>query len=520
MNKHLLLFTFLLSFSSAFSQTNKNDLKRFRYNSKKVNFAPKILLDEEVIKPQLTPPTRIGNFARPEFTYNANRNDSCGIDTLKYYASKASTIGFYTMNDTTSAGNNYNSGFAQFYEAPQDINIHGACFYAAGLDTNNYVDVTVSLYNADANKLPTTIITQKTISINTLYNASDINSMLQCVSFDSVITLNHSYAIAVNTNTLTNFFVGGNSSTNADGAGEDNGSLFYSDSSFLSFVGWYKMLQFTTPTAFWDFDFLLEPTVSYDYSIELTVNDSLICSGDSICFNLGESAVANNKFHTPIVGSIISTQLGDGNTSTDLNNCHTYNNGGNYTLESNKNLIGWTTSCPSSSSLSLNVMETPTANFSWTHNGNGLVTFTDSSSLGIDVNWDFGDFSGSSTDQDPYYQYSDLSDTNTVTLTVSNMCGTDSTTKDISFKANNYNEKFLNNQIKVFPVPVKDILNINYKGNITLNIEIIDITGKTVFRKNNLTPSNIINTNNLSKGLYYLNFKTNQNTITRKIIVE
>ena len=470
-----------------------------------------------MIKPQLTPPTRIGNFARPEFTYNANRNDSCGIDTLKYYASKASSIGFYTMNDTTSAGNNYNSGYAQYYEAPQNINIHGACFYAAGLDTSNYVDITVSLYNVDANKLPTTVITQKTISVNTLYNINDINSMQQCVSFDSVITVNTPYAISVNTNTTAQFFVGGNSSANNDGNGEANGSLFYSDTSFISFVGWYNMFSFG---AGWDFDFFLEPTVSYDYAVELTANDSLICSGDSICFNVGESAVANNKFYSPLVGSVISTQLGDGNTSTDLNNCHTYNNGGNYTLESNKNFIGWNTSCPSSSNWSLNVMETPTANFNWTHNGNGLVTFTDSSNFGIDFNWDFGDFSGTSTDQDPYYQYSDLSDTNTVTLAVSNMCGTDSITKDISFIATNYNENFLNSDIKVFPVPVKDILNINYKGNTTLTLEIIDITGKTVFRKNSLNPNNTINTNNLAKGLYYLNFKTNQNTITRKIVVE
>ena len=78
------------------------------------------------------------------------------------------------------------------------------------------------------------------------------------------------------------------------------------------------------------------------------------------------------------------------------------------------------------------------------------------------------------------------------------------------------------NQIAVFPNPSTGIFNIAF-GNLNPNkIEVYDITGKLIMKKDSLEVSGINQTNidlsNTSNGVYFVKISTENNTITKRII--
>ncbi len=76
-------------------------------------------------------------------------------------------------------------------------------------------------------------------------------------------------------------------------------------------------------------------------------------------------------------------------------------------------------------------------------------------------------------------------------------------------------EKFIN-QIKVYPNPVQDKLNIDYKGSDFLTLNILDIRGAVILENVTLSPT--IDTSQLSKGLYFLEIKSDQGEMIVKFI--
>lgn len=82
-------------------------------------------------------------------------------------------------------------------------------------------------------------------------------------------------------------------------------------------------------------------------------------------------------------------------------------------------------------------------------------------------------------------------------------------------------ESFEANQIAVFPNPSKGIFNIGF-GNLSPNqIEVYDISGKLIMKKNKLEVSNnqtSIDLSNASNGVYFVKIATENNTITKRII--
>lgn len=76
-------------------------------------------------------------------------------------------------------------------------------------------------------------------------------------------------------------------------------------------------------------------------------------------------------------------------------------------------------------------------------------------------------------------------------------------------------EKFIN-QIKVYPNPVQDKLNIDYKGSDFLTLNILDIRGAVILENVTLSPT--IDTSQLSKGLYFLEIKSDHGEMIVKFI--
>ena len=72
-----------------------------------------------------------------------------------------------------------------------------------------------------------------------------------------------------------------------------------------------------------------------------------------------------------------------------------------------------------------------------------------------------------------------------------------------------------NNNIKIYPNPVKDELYITTESSVT-KVEIYNADGKLVIQENNFTGK--VNVSSLAKGVYVVTIYMTQGTVVRKII--
>ncbi|MBU2887907.1 PKD domain-containing protein, partial [Gilvimarinus agarilyticus] len=149
---------------------------------------------------------------------------------------------------------------------------------------------------------------------------------------------------------------------------------------------------------------------------------SSLCSNSDITFT--------NLTHENGASDAVSYlwDFGDGTTSSDKNPVYAFADAGTKTVSLTAMIPGCTTSVYSDD---IEIIEGPTVAFSYTNNCfEEAIQFTDAST-GSDITtytWDFGDETGSSTDQNPTYTFSATGDYE-IRLTVSNLanCETSST---------------------------------------------------------------------------------------------
>ena len=80
------------------------------------------------------------------------------------------------------------------------------------------------------------------------------------------------------------------------------------------------------------------------------------------------------------------------------------------------------------------------------------------------------------------------------------------------------NEEFELNSIKFYPNPVKDILHLDTKNQQITGFKIIDLTGKIVYKT--IPQAYRVNLQNLSPGMYLVNVKTKNGSLSKKIILK
>ena len=73
------------------------------------------------------------------------------------------------------------------------------------------------------------------------------------------------------------------------------------------------------------------------------------------------------------------------------------------------------------------------------------------------------------------------------------------------------------NSVKMFPNPAKDYVRFSTNSNKSLNIEIFDLTGKSVLRVNDA--QNEVNISGLNSGLYFVQMTLGTQRATKKLIV-
>lgn len=153
--------------------------------------------------------------------------------------------------------------------------------------------------------------------------------------------------------------------------------------------------------------------------------------------------------------------------------------------------------------------ELPDASFSTQQNGY-VVAFTPSTPVAMSYTWDFGDGSTINTKL-PIHTYTE-NGTYTVTLTIENVCGTDTKTQEVVVNVVGIEE--LNAEksgISVFPNPTNDKFVIGFDKHIEglVVVELMDMQGRKVLQQSSLLADNLtVDVSNMQPGMYILRLTT------------
>ncbi len=457
-----------------------------------------------------------------QFVSYKNGIDSCGVDTLEYLINKNTVLEWYYLADTTfnNGGNvhDYYSRYAQYYDAPQDIDIHGASFYAYLFTAGDSAEVTVGLYTATADSFPDQLVTQTSVWVYDDFNNFNLNVMKQRVSFDSVVTMSQPYLIALETSTTEQLLVLSNSFVNSDGDGEGLGFTYYSNPNFPSSHGWYDQTNFA---ANWDFDWIIEPAVSYHFDPSFSLSSSSSCEGDSVCIvnTTADSVVRNKMYNQNAPLGSLSYDWGDGALSSGvLEPCHIYSTQGFYDVEMIES-FGWTTSCSMTRMHSVTIDPLPNASFSFVDNLGGSITFSDLSSNADSIVWDLGDASAPLTDSSFNYTYAQSGQSYTVTLIAYNDCGSDTATQTVLPDPTSIDENF-GATVNIYPNPNKGILHINASNSNhdAIQIELLNMVGEVIL-SDQMVQRKTISMETLANGVYFVKFKLGDSIATKRVVL-
>ena len=164
---------------------------------------------------------------------------------------------------------------------------------------------------------------------------------------------------------------------------------------------------------------------------------------------------------------------------------------------------------------------TPTAVGSFSTNGN-IVTFSNTSTGASSYSWDFGDFTNSSASA-PVHAYA-VNGNYQVVLTAINGNCTDTTVFNVAITVSIEELMGLSN-LTIYPNPASETAVISFDNTLgnSFDIQLIDQLGRVIMSQNGVQASGsnmvTIDLTNLSDGLYSIQLTSNQNTISKRLIV-
>lgn len=239
------------------------------------------------------------------------------------------------------------------------------------------------------------------------------------------------------------------------------------------------------------------PTAVADFEF----ND--VCDGDSVFF-------INTTQYEGTDELVYMWNFGDGSNSTDIDPVHLYNNTVSYKVQLFATAVS---ECKDSVLYEVNVYEIPDSEFDIVQNGL-TVTLTPANINAASYSWEFGD-GNNSEEKEPVHTYSEGGEY-TISLTIISENGCSNTTEHSTAVTSVFSEKLFQNNINIYPNPVRVgsslQLMLNSQYNDYISVQITDVSGRIVlenrsFRiESGLNDLEILNKNEagLKPGIYNL----------------
>lgn len=437
-------------------------------------------------------------------------NDTCGPDTVEYpLYGKSSALQLWQIDGTGYLG------FGQYYDAPQDIVVHGIKFYGHVQDNaqnSDTVDVWVKLYDASpVDSMPMgAALDSVQVAVVKAWDNNNIENGAYRAIFDNPVTVNSAYFVSLEHTGADTVLTISNSVTNSDGAGENLG--FYNFSNV-----WYRNIDFIS----FDADWILHPIVSYEYIADFSLSTDSAClpnqgGFDTLCTtNLVSPIAGNRMYNQNAANPEYAWDWGNGLTGFAVSPCETYDSPGDYVVTATDTMVGWQTQCVSVQTADYNLIQAPFSTYTFDDSANPLVVFTNTSSNGVTYLWDFGD-GNSSTDEDPTHTYA-TAGTYEVWLYAMNACGIDSSSQAV-FITVGIEEELLGEQLSVYPNPSEGQFNMTYSGTAMLTVEVYNAIGDIIATAT-LQGASTIDLSAYPAGNYWFRFSTDEVSVTRQVQV-
>jgi hypothetical protein len=266
-------------------------------------------------------------------------------------------------------------------------------------------------------------------------------------------------------------------------------------------------------------------TASGSYSVTVTDNNGCSASSSATTVNVSNAPIptvtasATQACSGDVITLTSSTADSYSWSNGDTTQSIQVTNTGSFTVTTTN-----TDACAgvgASDAVSVTFTATPTAAGSFTTNGN-IVTFSNTSTGASSYSWDFGDFTNSSASA-PVHAYA-VNGNYQVVLTAINGNCTDTTVFNVAITVSIEELMGLSN-LTIYPNPASEgaiVSFVNNEGN-SFDIQLIDQLGRVIMSHNNIQSigSNMVNVDltNLSDGIYSIQLKSDQNTISKRLIV-
>jgi len=265
----------------------------------------------------------------------------CADQSLEYALAKATGLSAISINNATSA-----QAAGQWFDTPAPITVSGADFYAFLPDGAMPLNVSVVIYASDADRLPLgTALATTTIAVTNEFGNGTLDELRQTVNFAAPVMIDGPYVLAVENLSPNSLSVLSNSYQNADGAGEDLGSVNISGA-------WIQGSSINIGGVPFDADWLFEPLVTFELEAVITATPICVTETTTVEFSVDSPFIESRFFDQATFFGLTNESylwdFDDGNpTATGPMQSHEYTfiEGVPFNPSVTATLNGWTSIC-------------------------------------------------------------------------------------------------------------------------------------------------------------------------------
>ena len=267
----------------------------------------------------------------------------------------------------------------------------------------------------------------------------------------------------------------------------------------------------------WNYDYLLDPIVSYDLVLNASITGlDTACSSATICVETDSvSPIFSHRMYATNTNTSTLTDWGDGTSTVADSACHDYNMPGQYFISQSMVMNGWNISCTPEEKDSLLILNSISANFSYTISED-TVDFVNLSTDSTQALWDFGS-AGSSSGIDVTVVFPTNGSYDVQLIATSDYGCSDTITQTVFITVGLGEEKEL--QLSMYPNPSNGLLVIDNTQNENVTISIMEMTGELIHSDLVEMGQHTININHLASGHYLVKFSNKNAVKVEKLLI-